>query len=438
MKSVSSWIRSETGGRFTFFYGYIVWAVATLGILATSPGQSFTVSLFIDHYIEDFQLGRTTVSGLYGLGTFLAALSLTHIGQLIDRYGNRRMVIVISILFAVVLGLLSLTAGPVTLLLGFIAIRMLGQGSLFLANSTLIAQWFWKRRGRMLSLTAVIYALFRSIYVPNLQRLLETMDWRQVWIVLGVAVGATLPALFWLFVRDRPEELDLLPDGAAPDEVTPAGQEQNTEDAHASEYVERNWTLRQAMRTSIFWVFAAGRVLVPGYTTGLVFHQVSIFESLGYDARTAAQVYGTMALITAATSILAGYLVDRIRPGIVLALQMFAMIMMLGTATIMTDRALLMVYALSYGFTMGTGVVFDGAVWTNLFGRKHQGAIRGFVTTAMVAGTSVGPFLFGLSFDFLGSYAPVFIFGMSLAVIVLLLSLIARPPHATLREQRVQ
>ncbi|MEL7436261.1 MAG: hypothetical protein AAFN11_20135, partial [Chloroflexota bacterium] len=60
---------------------------------------------------------------------------------------------------------------------------------------------------------------------------------------------------------------------------------------------------------------------------------------------------------------------------------------------------LLLLYALTFGIMMGGGGVFDGAVWVNLFGRAHQGAIRGFVSTALVTGTAIGPILFGLSFD---------------------------------------
>ena len=63
------------------FYGWIVWAVATLGIIATSPGQSYTISLFIDSIIADFGVDRTTVSLLFGVGTLAASLNLRWIGQ---------------------------------------------------------------------------------------------------------------------------------------------------------------------------------------------------------------------------------------------------------------------------------------------------------------------------------------------------------------------
>ena len=54
------------------YYGWVVWFVALAGTAASSPGQSYSVSLFMDYFIADFGLDRTTVSGLYGLGAPLS------------------------------------------------------------------------------------------------------------------------------------------------------------------------------------------------------------------------------------------------------------------------------------------------------------------------------------------------------------------------------
>jgi len=86
-------------------------------------------------------------------------------------------------------------------------------------------------------------------------------------------------------------------------------------------------------------------------------------------------------------------------------------------------------YAVTFGFTMGNGGVFDGSVWTNLFGRMHQGSIRGFVSTAMVMGTAIGPLLFGLSYDLFGSYTPVLLLGIILGIVPLILCLFVQLPQ---------
>lgn len=399
-------------------YGWIVWLVATIGWTLTSPGQSFTVSLFFNSFIEDFGLSRTTVSGLYGLGTFLGSLSLTGFGFLIDRYGNRKLGVIIAIVFSIAVASMSLVTGPITLLLGFLAIRMFGQGALSLVNTTVLAEWFKRLRGRMMSFSLVIFALFQAAYVPWLQRELEVRDWREMWIILGIGVASIVIPLTWLLMRNTPEEHGLLPDG----------ERVSVEDDVELVDEDENWSLAQAMRTSVFWVFVIGRIVSPAWGTGLILHQISIFEQLGHSARVAAETYAMLTIITAISSIFFGWLVDHLRPGMVMALQMAALIMAMIMATMMTTQALLFVYALSFGILMGGGAVFDGAVWVNLFGRKYQGSIRGFVTTILVGGTALGPVLFGLSFDHLGSYNPVLWLGVGIALISTLAALIVPLP----------
>lgn len=411
------------------YYGWIVWLVATIGISATSPGQSFTVSLFFDSFIAEFGLSRTAISSLYGLGTFIASTTLTYIGTRIDRHGNRFMGVVIASAFALALFGMSTISGPLPLLLGIIAIRGLGQGSLYLVNTTVIAEWFKRLRGRVLAMSMVSFALFQAVYVTWLQRTLATNDWRTVWVMLGAGVAIIVIPSIWLLMRDRPEDYGLQPDGAGVlDDASIAAEA--AEDAAA-------YTLREAMTTPLFWVFIMGRLIPPAWGTGLILHQVSLFAALGYaaPAEVAAATYANMALISAGAAIAAGWLVDKLRPGWVMALQLGALAVAMMTATLMTAPWLLWVYALSFGITMGSGGVFDGAVWANLFGRKYQGSIRGFVSTGLVFGSAVGPVLFGISFDFFGGYEAVLWLGVALTAIAIPASLIVKPPRKPKRKQ---
>lgn len=412
---------------FPVYYGWIVWAVATIGFVASAPGQSFTVSLFFDFFIEDFELSRTLVSALYGGGTFLASLSLTLVGRLIDHQGNHRVSTGITLGLAIVLALFSLVTGPLTLFIGFMAIRGLGQGSMTLVNSTVIAEWFSRLRGRMMSITLVMFALFQAVYVPWLQNTLELYDWRQVWVMLGAGVAVLVLPLIALFIRNRPEDFGLLPDGDAqpdPDDLTP----------QQPLPAEVNWSLPEVMRTALFWCFVAARMLAPAWVTGLVIHQVSLFEGLGYDARVAAETYAAITLVSAASSILMGWMVDRLHPRLVLSILQLGLLSACGLATIMTSDALRGLYVLSMGLILGGGGVFDGAVWTNLFGRLHQGSIRGFITTALVAGSAAGPVIFGISYDSTGSYNLALWGGILLCTITLTGTLLVPMPRKQKRK----
>lgn len=421
---------SRLVSRSPIFYGWVVWLAATVGLLATAPGQSFSVSLFMDYFIAEFGISRTVVSSLFGLGTFMAAFSVVWVGRRIDRYGSRRVSAVVSMLFALVLSMLAYITGPLGLLLAFIAIRSLGQGALALSSTTVIAQWFRRRRGRVFSLSMLAFALFQGAYVPWLQEMLALHGWRVMWGVLGAGVALTaLPAAL-LLLRDKPEDFGLRPDGQALRHTPPpqAAEAETPDD-------EDNWTLAETLRTPIFWIFITGRVIAPAWGTGLILHQISVFNSVGHSPAVAAQAYGSIAVVTAVFSLLSGVLIDRLRPGLVLSLQSTMLLLSCLLASVMSESWLLLLYVLSFGMVMGIGGVFDSSVWTNVFGRRHQGSIRGLVTTILIIATSVGPILFGLSYDYLGSYGPVLWLGALLAAVPAVLALFAHKPaqHPVIR-----
>jgi MFS-type transporter involved in bile tolerance (Atg22 family) len=79
------------------------------------------------------------------------------------------------------------------------------------------------------------------------------------------------------------------------------------------------------------------------------------------------------------------------------------------------------VYTLILGSAQGLWGGLGNTVWVRYFGREHLGKIRGSVWTAAVAGSSVGPFLMGLSYDLSGDFFisligfAIFLFGLAVA-----------------------
>lgn len=408
--------------RSPIFYGWVIWFVASIGLFATSPGQSFSVSLFIDHYIAEFNIDRTTVSSLYGLGTFIAALGLTWVGRQIDRRGNRLTSVIIAGTFSLVLIACSFIIGPFTIFLSFVAIRGLGQGSLGLTSTTIIAQWFYKRRGWVLGLSLVGFALFQRFYLPWMQNFIEVNGWRTAWVFVGLVMAFFVTPMLWVFLRNRPEDFGLLPDGEPP---------RRDDDGSGGDFpsiIEENWELREALRTPILWVFTFARMLAGAWGTALIFHQISIFGELGYEASVAANTHGQAAVMTAVATLAAGWLIDRIRPHYMIAIHMGGLIVACILSMYMREAWLLWVYTVAYGVMMGSGAVFDGTVWVNLFGRRNQGAIRGFVAMTGVIGTALGPVIYGLSYDYLGGYDAGAMLGIGLASIALIAGLLVKMP----------
>ena len=63
------------------FYGWIILAVAALGIFVSGPGQSHTFSVFLVHIQADLGLSATAVSSAYAFATLVAAFGLPSWGN---------------------------------------------------------------------------------------------------------------------------------------------------------------------------------------------------------------------------------------------------------------------------------------------------------------------------------------------------------------------
>lgn len=404
------------------FYGWAVWLVATAGLISTSPAMDFSMALFNDHLINDLNISRSTLSGMFGAATFIAAMNLTRIGRWIDGMGSRKVGAGILLVFALVMGVFAIVTGPVLLFAAFVALRLSGQGGLMLVSNTAISKWWERRRGGVMAWMWVATAIAQGYYLQFLQWLIDSFGWREAWVILAGMIALLVLPLWWVLMRDTPESMGLAPDG----DLTGTDEER---DSAALLDAEKSWTLAEVRRRPIFWVFISGRVMAAGVGSGLMFHQVSVFEQGGYDAATVAQTFSIMMLVRAVSTLIVGRIIQHTRPGFIMATQNGLQALVLFLAMTLADSWMLTAYAVVFGIVISLGTMFDSTVWADLFGRVHHGAIRGFVMTALVFGTSIGPFLYGLSYDLTGSYNAMFVFGITILLIQFCLTFTVNQPR---------
>lgn len=182
--------RSRVIDNIPFYYGWIVVAATTLGKAMTIPGQTAGVSLFIDGFIADLGLSRSSVSMAYTVATLIGAASLTYVGRWIDRFGPRRSVVVITAAFALACLYMGYVGGVLTLFLGFTLLRALGQGSLSLASIHVVNLWFVRRRGTAVGLLGVGLALAMSFFPVLIEELISRFGWRTTYMLLGGGLAA--------------------------------------------------------------------------------------------------------------------------------------------------------------------------------------------------------------------------------------------------------
>ena len=375
-----------------FFYGWIILAAAALGIFVSGAGQSHTFSVFLVHIQADLGLSATSVSSAYAFATLVAAFGLPWMGRLLDRLGPRRMLLGVTLLLGLACLAFGAAAGFLWLAVGFAALRFLGQGSLMLNCSNLVSHWFDRRRGFALSLMALGFSASMAVHPPLSQWLIDTVGWRQAWFWLGASTWLLLlpPVLF--LVHDRPEDIDLAPDGE------PAATAR-----HGAAAVH-GLTLREAMATRTFWILAAGLLGLSMLVTSLHFFQVSILTTQGLSEALAARIFPISAVVMVITIPLVGRSLDRFPTHRVFAFGLAVMVVSLTSAALVHDLTTALIYAVAFGLNNGCTMTFFGYMWPRYFGRKHLGSVQGTGQMIGVIGASIGPLPLGIAFDLTGSY----------------------------------
>jgi MFS family permease len=406
----------KASGRF--FYGWAILGVAGLGIFASGPGQSHTFSVFVGPIGEDLGLSGTAISLSYGLATLAAAFGLPYVGRRIDRYGARRMLLVV----AVGLGFACLFFGAAANLLwlgvGFALLRVLGQGSLMLGCVNLVSQWFERRRGFAMSLMALGFSVSMAIHPPLSQWLIETVGWRQAWLWLGLATWLLLLPPLILVVHNQPESVGLRPDGAA----APAKE--------SAPPAISGLAFGEALRTPAFYIIAAGLFSMSMLVTALHFFQVSIFAAQGLSRQVAAQVFTVSALSMVVAMPFIGRMLDSFRTERMFAAGLLVMATSLALASLVDSLAMALVYAAVFGVNNAVTMTYFGYLWPRYFGRRHLGSIQGAGQMVGVVGASLGPLPFGLAYDITGSFAASLLAFSALPLGLSVVALFLRDPKS--------
>lgn len=428
--------------RLPVFYGWIILAAGTLGMLMSVPGQTVGVSAFTEYLLKDLQIDRNNLSLAYLFGTLGSGLMITRAGKLYDRYGARVMAFIAGVMLGIMLLFLTRVdvivagiSGPgffspvlvtfLLLALGFWGIRFFGQGMLTMVSRNMVMKWFDKRRGMANAVLGIFTAFGFSLAPQIFSQIIDSLEWRGAWVALALAVGIGFAIFVLLIFRDNPESCGLKPDGRL------SARQQRKRPPSLPDH---DFTLKEARSTLAFWAFTLALALSSLYVTGLTFHVVSIFEDGGMNEAKALGIFLPTSFIAMSIQFGFSYLSDFVKLKYLLMLFVAGMLISATGLLILGETGpgyLLLIGG--NGIVWGLYAVLIGVTWPRFFGLKHLGAISGFSLSWTVIGSALGPYLFSLSFKYFDGYGPVAWLCLGIAALLLLLSFKAENPGAVNR-----
>jgi OFA family oxalate/formate antiporter-like MFS transporter len=407
----------------TWFYGWLMLPLATLMMVATSPGQTFGVAYFNTQFLAEFALTKTSLSVVYLVATLLAALAIPYVGGLIDRFGLRRAALCAVSAMAAACFFASQMNGLATMLLSFLALRLAGPCTLTLLANNTLAAWFDVRLGQASSLTQVAMAGVWAIVPVVFVLLIDSLGWRGAYLVLGGLMLSGLLPLLAILYRQSPSDLGQMPDGFRAD-----SSHRRLPFTWGNEF-----TLHEAMQHRSYWILVSATAMWALIGTGLIFHLPAVFESVGLDAKSSTHAVSGLALVMGATQLVAGLLADRLAMRWLLVSSMTLLTIACVLLAESQTLAPLVAGYVVFGCSQGLMTIVASTAWARYFGRTHLGKIRGTSLTAAVGASAMGPVVMGVSADYLGGFAPSFWLFAAMMCGIVLLSFWATPPRDKLR-----
>jgi sugar phosphate permease len=354
------------------------------------------------------------------------SLSSFVVGRLIDRYGPRVFIPVAAAFIGICLLLVARVTAPwqVILLFGLIGVSGLAAPN-GIVTSVPVAKWFRRQRGKALAVAATGLGIGGIAFLPITQALIQNLGWRGAWTVLAIIFMIMSIPLAAIFLRRQPEDLGLAVDGGT-GRSAPAAAAGQPPPVEAPEAV---WTVRAALHTGAMWKLMLVFALAGLAQGGASVHRIPYWVERGFDPQIVAFAFSVDAAGAAAMALVAGWLADRfpirfIAAGSFLGLALAILLMIVGV-----NQYFLFGSTLTFGLSVGAGMVVHSYIFAAYYGRAFLGSIRGVVMPINLVSAGIGAPLVGYLRDGMDSYIFAWWLLLGVYAAAALLVLTAAPPR---------
>jgi MFS family permease len=406
------------------FFG---WKTVLAGAIISCWGYGswyYGMSALFTPLIAEYGWTRAQLSLAFSMRSIEGGLEGPIGGMLIDKYGERKITIISTIIASI--GLISILfvkeLWQFILVWGFIVSLGFNLGLYDTVNSA-VSKWFVKNRGKALSFVTLGGGLGGPVIVPLMTWIILNYNWRTALIFVSVSTLVICLPLAFFWMRDgSPEDYGLLPDGDTL--INPINA--SLESSNIIE--EYNFTPQEAMRNKNFWMMLIAFLLSGGITAMVTMHQMPFLQDMGIDTMAAAGVLGLMATMSLPGRVLFAWLSDKIgeRKTLMISYGMKA----IGLIIFITARSLpqILIFVVIFGMGYGGSIPVSTSLRASYFGRKAYATITGYTTFFKAISDVVYPIFAGWSYDVSGSYTFAFSLITGLQVLAIVFMYFAKKP----------
>ena len=417
------------------FYGWVNLAVMFFFNIALYP-MMFMFMLCLPIWEKEFGWGRGDISLAQSISLILSGLTAPIVGIYIMKKGPRIAIVIGNLISAVALVLLSFQQHIWHLWFNYGVVLGLGISiGGMLAMMTIVNNWFVMKRPLAMAVSMASMGL-GAVLKPSLVKLIETIGWRDTYMITAVAVVLLCVISPALFLINKPEDLGQVPDGPS----SPKSLKAKADSSPPSDLYKTpvDFTAREALRTPTMWLLVGFAVVQFAVMQVIITHNFAFLQlDIGIPGIQAAFAAAILGPVMSVSQLGVGFLGLKFKMH---SLAMVSIIVAIIGFTIMVftrSMGVALLYNIVLGMGFGIQAIAMGNLIPDYFGRTEFPKMMGFT---MPFSTFIGAFLTpvaGYIREATGSY--ILAFKLSIAMLVLgliFLSFVRRPPvHPSLKTQ---
>ncbi|MCH2305067.1 MAG: MFS transporter [SAR202 cluster bacterium] len=402
----------RSSGRL--FYGWIILFISII-ILFFSMGMRNSVSVFFIPMVDEFDWNRATISIVFAAGWLINGLTQPVIGGVYDKFGGRYVISFGLLIMGLSTALISITNNfwYFLLMYGLIMCTSAGASSVVTVQP-LLARWWYKRRGAILSISSLGISLGSMFLTPFSTYIIYISNWRLTWVVLG---GCLLLVSFIsvLFIRNNPSDIGILPYG-----MEDISNDKN-EDLNINKGPLEVSSWKDAFKHLPAWQLMLS-YMVCGLTTSFMsVHFIPLANDRGFTANEASIAFSMLYGFTILGVVISSLVVDKFGQKnfltFVYIIRAFAYLILLFGHAYLGLWTFVILAGLSWVVTAPLTIT----LLADIYGLKTAGTLAGLATLAHQIGGSLNIILAGFLFDRYQSYSLIFI----VSIVLLLIAAVA-------------
>jgi len=380
-------------GRRKVFYGWWLLAAAVVAMAFGSGVSFWAFGLYVDPLEREFGWSRAQVSLGFSIALLVSGIAGPMVGWWIDARGARAAILLGASLTSLTYLLLATTSSLWEWYAFQTVNAVFRQMMFFIPFQALISKWFDRKRGVALSIMATGFSMGGFLVVPLMGLVIDRVEWQGSFVFSAIVTAAIFLPIGLLIVRNTPQDMGLLPDGAeqipgAPPPAKPVGI-----------------PARAALRTPLFWTMAIGLTLFFYGMFGWMVHQVPFYESEGISRRSATLIVSLAAGAGIISRLSFGMVADRVRQFEYVAMTLAAVLFAAMSVLLFNSGPVgIGVFLLFWVIGTGGGPMMEALLLTRAFGVAYFATILGAVVVVETVGQILSPTLAGWIYDTTGSY----------------------------------